>query len=115
MDITISSPGILGTFPVTDLDSLLITPSGTGNALPFSCYPSAAERAASFLGSALFGNSSDVANGRLWAEGTNYAAACEKVNGSIGGLIGTAFTARDMMQIVDAIETDGMLRYWGKP
>lgn len=32
-----------------------------------------------------------------------------------GGLIGTAYAVRDMMQIVDAIEDDGLLRYFGRP
>lgn len=27
--------------------------------------------------------------------------------------MGTAFVARDMMQIVDALKEDGLLRYWG--
>ena len=28
--------------------------------------------------------------------------------------IGTAFTARDFISVVDALDEDGMLRYWGK-
>jgi hypothetical protein len=32
----------------------------------------------------------------------------------VGELIGTGFTARDMMQIVDALDEDGMLRFWGE-
>ena len=83
--------------------------------LPFSCYPSEAERLLALTASPGFGNASDVAYGRLWAEGTNFALACKNVSGEIGGHIGTAFTARDMMQIVDAVDDDGLLRYWGKP
>ena len=30
-----------------------------------------------------------------------------------GSLIGTGFVARDMMQIVEALNEDGLLRYWG--
>ncbi|KAI8713932.1 hypothetical protein NCS52_01239300 [Fusarium sp. LHS14.1] len=30
-----------------------------------------------------------------------------------GQFLGTSFIARDMMQIVDALDEDGMLRYWG--
>ena len=41
-------------------------------------------------------------------------AACSTEAKSIGELVGTAFTARDMMQIVDALGGDGLLRYWGK-
>jgi hypothetical protein len=32
---------------------------------------------------------------------------------SIGSLLGTAFVARDLIQVVDGLEEDGMLRYWG--
>jgi hypothetical protein len=28
-------------------------------------------------------------------------------------MLGTAFQARDLMQLVDALQEDGMLRYWG--
>ena len=39
---------------------------------------------------------------------------CGEKMKDIGGLVGTSFVARDMMQIVDALEEDGKLRYWGK-
>lgn len=44
------------------------------------------------------------------------AATCAKSEqaAAVGDLIGTAYTARDIIQIVDAVEPDGMLRYWGK-
>jgi hypothetical protein len=43
-----------------------------------------------------------------------FADTCYAANSNTGSLIGTAFTARDMMQIVDALGGDGLLRYWGK-
>jgi hypothetical protein len=49
-----------------------------------------------------------------WATKHAVAEACYNNNNEIGDLIGTAFVARDMMQLVDAIEDDGLLRYWGK-
>lgn len=39
---------------------------------------------------------------------------CEQQGPELGTLVGTAFVARDMMQIVDALNDDGMLRYVGK-
>ena len=39
---------------------------------------------------------------------------CEQQEPELGTLVGTAFVARDMMQIVDALSEDGMLRYVGK-
>lgn len=41
------------------------------------------------------------------------AENCYQDAGDIGDIIGTAFVARDMMQIVDALNEDGLLRYWG--
>jgi hypothetical protein len=29
-------------------------------------------------------------------------------------MIGTAYVARDIMRIVDTLESDGLLRYWGE-
>jgi pimeloyl-ACP methyl ester carboxylesterase len=61
----------------------------------------------------IFSNSSDVALGRLWARGTVNANICYEKANKIGGLVGTAFVARDLMSVVDALDEDGKLRYWG--
>lgn len=42
-----------------------------------------------------------------------YAEICYTSANETGELIGTAFTARDMIQIIDALGEDGLLRYWG--
>lgn len=43
------------------------------------------------------------------------ADTCYGAQNKTGSLIGTAFVARDMMRIVDALgDGDGMLRYWGE-
>lgn len=42
------------------------------------------------------------------------ADGCYANSGQIGELLGTAFVARDAIQIVDALGEDGLLRYWGK-
>lgn len=52
--------------------------------------------------------------GRRWAAGTAVAERCFNQSKDIGDLLGTAFVARDMFQIVDALDEDGMLRYFGK-
>jgi hypothetical protein len=47
-----------------------------------------------------------------WDKATRIAeryAAGDPVNGT---LIGTAFVARDLMQVVGALDEDDMLRYW---
>jgi hypothetical protein len=91
--------------------------SGTGETLPFSCFPTETERA-TFYGDLLqmASNSSDTAVGEVWSMVgwlAEYCKASEQAN-EVGELVGTAFTARDMMQIVDALGEDGMLRFWGE-
>lgn len=59
------------------------------------------------------GNSSDAALGRIWADAELFDDACYQQQNLTGDLVGTAFVARDLMQIVDALDEDGLLRYWG--
>lgn len=59
-------------------------------------------------------DASDVALGRTWAMGKVIADQCFKVHGDVGRYVGTVSTARDVMQIVDALREDGQLRYWGE-
>jgi hypothetical protein len=66
------------------------------------------------LSELILGNSSDVALGRLWTRGTINAHLCYQKSKATGSLIGTAFVARDLISVVDALGEDGMLRYWGE-
>lgn len=43
----------------------------------------------------------------------NQAQYCSQTDYEASTLIGTAFTARDAMAIVDSLGEDGMIRYWG--
>ncbi|KAL8794631.1 MAG: hypothetical protein Q9195_002827 [Heterodermia aff. obscurata] len=86
---------------------------GTESTIPFSCYDNATARAFSTVKTPIFLNSSDTAIGESWAAKTTIADSCYEKNKHIGELIGTGFVARDMMQIVDALNEDGLLRYWG--
>ncbi|KAK7954534.1 TAP-like protein-domain-containing protein [Apiospora saccharicola] len=88
---------------------------GTGNTIPFSCYQNETLRRA---GQATVrsdrANSSDATPGRLWAEAQVLANDCgSALANTTGSLVGTAFTARDFMKVVDALGEDGLLRYWG--
>lgn len=58
-------------------------------------------------------NSSDITPGRAWASAKLLVDKCYERNKDIGNLVGSAFVARDMIQIVDALGEDGLLRYWG--
>ncbi len=86
---------------------------GTGNTIPFSCTDNDID-ADSMLSELIFGNSSDVALGRLWTRGAINADLCFQKSNATGNLIGTAFVARDLIRVVDALGEDGMLRYWGE-
>ncbi|KAH0422352.1 nedd8-like protein [Colletotrichum camelliae] len=104
-------------------DLVTFDPRGTGNTIPFSCFEDQDERTAYLLQSPkawaimtfpnFWSNSSDVTPGRLWASTKLLVDKCYEKNKEIGGVYGTAFVARDMMQIVDALGEDGLLRYWG--
>lgn len=84
--------------------------------MTFSCYESDEERTAARTALSLTGsgNASNAAVGRTWALSSTFVDLCHDRAKEEGGLINTAFAARDLMQIVDALGEDGMLRYWGK-
>lgn len=87
---------------------------GTNNSLFFSCFNSATEEAAASRLQLVLGNASDTAPGIIWANAEIVAEQCYSNRSRPGELIGTSFTARDMMRIVDALKEDGLLRYWGE-
>jgi hypothetical protein len=87
--------------------------SGTGNTIQFSCADNDLD-VDTMLNDLILGNSSDVALGRLWTRGAINADLCFQKSNAIGNLIGTAFVARDLISVVDALDQDGMLRYWGE-
>ncbi|ETS76223.1 hypothetical protein PFICI_11610 [Pestalotiopsis fici W106-1] len=89
-------------------DLIAFDPRGTAEALAYNCYPDPAQRPP-----APVSDSSDKALGEVWAIGSSIAQTCLNNTKDTAPYIGTAFVARDMMQIVDALGEDGMLRYWG--
>ncbi|KAF4969063.1 hypothetical protein FSARC_3625 [Fusarium sarcochroum] len=48
-----------------------------------------------------------------WNSMQHVAETCYKTQQEYGRYLSTAFTARDLMRIVDALGEDGKLRYWG--
>ncbi|KAI2603733.1 alpha/beta-hydrolase [Hypoxylon sp. NC1633] len=94
-------------------DLISFDPRGTsGSNIPIQCYESQTD-AWNYLFNQRFGNESDVQLARQWAWAYTLADTCLKTQNRTGSLISSAFVARDMMQIVDALGEDGMLRYWG--
>lgn len=55
----------------------------------------------------------DLLLDKYWHDSVEMADYCYQLQNRTGDFIGTAFTARDIMRIVDALDEDGMLRYWG--
>ena len=53
--------------------------------------------------------SSDVVMGQQFAEAEIQALQCQAATKNTGELIGTAFVARDMARIVDALGEDGIV------
>ncbi|TKX22653.1 hypothetical protein C1H76_5107 [Elsinoe australis] len=90
------------------------TRRGTGNTLRFSCYPNNDQRLAAYARNPISSNASDTALGRIWAVSQLDADTCFMVQNETGSFIGTGFTARDFMQVVDALDADGLLRFWGQ-
>lgn len=93
---------------------MLIIDSGVGETLPFSCFNTTQDRTTFNALSPTTTNNSDVALGTTWSLGGVEAELCLEKNKGIGELMSTAFIARDMMKIVDALGEDGLLRYYGQ-
>ncbi|KAK6365532.1 hypothetical protein LTS17_011251 [Exophiala oligosperma] len=96
-----------------NFDLIGFDPRGTGYTLRFDCYNNSAIERLLLSPEQNLGNSSDIALGADFAASQVVAAQCLETNAEIGGLLGTAFVARDMERIVDALGEDGLLRYWG--
>ncbi|OTA55087.1 alpha/beta-hydrolase [Hypoxylon sp. EC38] len=113
---------VIGTNPIAEellaltgrqFDLVAFDPRGTsGSRIPMACIDNSFD-AWSFLLNRMPTNSSEVALGATWARGAMVAEACLKTQNRTGSLISSAFVARDMMSVVDALGEDGMLRYWG--
>ncbi|OGM42313.1 proteinase [Aspergillus bombycis] len=98
-------------------DLIAHDPRGTANTLTAYCSTNETERLAVSMESRfsdMAKASDEMALGRLWAGSELFANFCAegelKENGQY---MSTAFTARDLMQIVDAVTDDGLLKYWG--
>ncbi|KAI9372626.1 hypothetical protein BJX61DRAFT_506625 [Aspergillus egyptiacus] len=108
-------PSLAPTFiPLTGghYDLVVFDTRGTGNTVPFSCYKDPVAEYKAFS-KQIPSNASDTAEAQLWAHGAADAEACLRNAAKNGSVLTTAFVARDLISVVDALEEDGMLRYWG--
>jgi pimeloyl-ACP methyl ester carboxylesterase len=96
-------------------------PRGTGYTIPFNCSlaaflgesivpPSKSKRD---VGNLVSANLTEVFLNGGWEAAGQYADFCAERSNETATLIGTAFVARDMIEIVNALEEDGLLRYYG--
>ncbi|KAL8959521.1 MAG: hypothetical protein Q9193_003635, partial [Seirophora villosa] len=86
---------------------------GTSGTIPFSCFSNDSARANFNLKAPVYLNSSDTALGAVNAVRAALAQSCQDNSADTAELIGTGYVARDMMQIVDALDENGLLNYWG--
>ena len=94
-------------------------PRGTANTIPFACNHSSTASSTSPNRKRQVGNG--IASANLtgyfvnggWDEAGLSAQECSPDIYGIGQYISTAFVARDMIRIVDALGEDGLLRYYG--
>ncbi|KAJ4365075.1 hypothetical protein N0V83_008692 [Neocucurbitaria cava] len=91
-----------------------VDPRGTGKTLPVNCFGTPLELISAGLQLPPAIDAYDTALGTTFAVSKVIADSCYENLGEVGGLIGTAYTARDILQVVDALGEDGMLRYWGQ-
>lgn len=98
-------------------DLISFDPRGTGSTLPFSCQQVLKTRDAR-LDVPTEENLKSHKTGipcwnEIWANAEAVGEQCSRAMAHHGSLVGTTFVARDMMRIVDALDEDGLLRYWG--
>ncbi|KAJ4304742.1 hypothetical protein N0V90_000269 [Kalmusia sp. IMI 367209] len=100
---------------------------GTGRTIPFICDPTKGTNVTSnFTSDALSAKNNETTfasadmwrflKDKAWDDARYYTSACANTDGNadIGRFLGTTFVARDMIRIVDALDEDGLLRFWGR-
>lgn len=99
---------IPGKFSRTIFKSALTSCRGVGLSTPYKC-----PRVQSVTGSSLPLADTDGLNA-TYITNVNQGLYCDQSEyREASTLVGTAFTARDLMSIVNALGEDGMIRYWG--
>ncbi|KAL8691914.1 MAG: hypothetical protein Q9224_004072 [Gallowayella concinna] len=94
-------------------DLISFDPRGVGDTIPFSCFTNDSSRRIYNVKAPMFLNSSDTAIGAIWAARKTLVRSCLENAKDRGELVGTGYVARDMMQIVDALNEGGLLNYMG--
>ncbi|KAL4863543.1 hypothetical protein BDV12DRAFT_202017 [Aspergillus spectabilis] len=98
-----------------EYDLVAFDPRGTANTMTASCFNTTAERTLLVNQPMIVvpNTNDELALGRLWGQTEIVADSCLNFLGEQLSLLSTSFVAQDMLQIVDALEEDRLLRYWG--
>ncbi|KEY64175.1 hypothetical protein S7711_03468 [Stachybotrys chartarum IBT 7711] len=59
-------------------------------------------------------NPYDILISKAWEDGKWLADACAASQNDTARFYGTSFVARDLVAIVDALDEDGLIRFWGR-
>ncbi|KAJ6789721.1 hypothetical protein PWT90_00585 [Aphanocladium album] len=113
-DSLAAAAAVLHMFTGGNYHLVTFDPRGTGSTIPFVCVNTDMEKLAMMLDYALVPRAHEREGlGRFWARGKILTEQCGRRQNQTGELIGTAFTARDMASVADALGEDGLIRYWG--
>ncbi|KAL4936843.1 hypothetical protein BDV06DRAFT_216351 [Aspergillus oleicola] len=93
-------------------DLIAFDSRGTVETVPLKCFNDPIQEYKAFF-SQTPAKSADTRAAELWTRGTVDSEACAAVGAKNGSVQTTAFVARDLISAVDALEEDGLLRYWG--
>ncbi|KAL9014871.1 MAG: hypothetical protein Q9173_000489 [Seirophora scorigena] len=97
-----------GVYDLIDFD-----PRGTGGTIPFSCFSNDSARVNYNLKAPVYLNSLDTALFATKAVRAALAQSCQENSADTAELISTGYVPRDIIQIVDILDEDGLLNYWG--
>ena len=90
---------------------------GIGKTLTFSCFDNATQRLiASYKYPFLPVDAYETALAETFASSQAFTNICQERNkaSETPKFLGTAFVARDLMSVVDALGEDKLLRFWGE-
>lgn len=99
-----------------DFDLIGFDPRGTGKTMPFNCNSTHFPGLPSGLTKReekLISNNLTESLFEQFPLNQEFAKECQDAMEETGSLVGTAFVARDMLEIVKALDEDGLLNYWG--
>ncbi|KAK2765147.1 hypothetical protein FQN54_008846 [Arachnomyces sp. PD_36] len=101
-------------------DLIGFDPRGVGQTLPFICglnwteAPSAQQSHIQRRKEVVDQDIAEIFKSTGWDDAKFTAEGCYQAQQQNGSYLSTAFVARDMLEIVDALGEDGMLRFWGQ-